>query len=155
MQMNTFQTARSNQVMEAGRCYLKDLSVHFYPYYRFVFVQQNSLWCKSQLLMSAALLLQRKPVSAAAIPPICQCGWRLIILVCARECLLTWACFGGACELTVPSSKSNLFNASCCCSKQSFNELSLLSEDLAREASRNATLHVKTAAAYGQVGNES
>jgi hypothetical protein len=34
MQMNTFQTQRSTQVMEAGRCYLKDLSVHFYPYYR-------------------------------------------------------------------------------------------------------------------------
>uniref|UniRef100_A0A383WPH3 Glycoside hydrolase family 79 protein n=1 Tax=Tetradesmus obliquus TaxID=3088 RepID=A0A383WPH3_TETOB len=66
--MNTFTTQRSTQVMEAGRCYLQDFSVHYYPYY----------------------------------------------------------------------------------SKQSFDKLSLLSENLVREASRNATLHVKTAAAYGQ-----
>ncbi|KAF6257825.1 hypothetical protein COO60DRAFT_1701631 [Scenedesmus sp. NREL 46B-D3] len=66
--MNTLQTQRSAQLMEAGKCYLKDLSVHFYPYY----------------------------------------------------------------------------------SKHSFDEGSLLSEDLVREATRNATLHVKAAAAYGQ-----
>jgi hypothetical protein len=33
VQLNTFPTQRSEEIMKAGKCYLRDLSVHYYPYY--------------------------------------------------------------------------------------------------------------------------